>query len=56
MRNLPRVEMPSFQKELGEITGSSGMPCANLLEACREVSDVSADADAYTKAWSTTHK
>jgi hypothetical protein len=49
--------MPRIQKELGEISGSSGMPCANSLGARREAPDVSADGDAYTGgAWSTAHK
>ena len=40
--------MPTFQTALGEITGSSGTPCANSSGDCREVPDVSADADPYT--------
>jgi hypothetical protein len=37
--------MPDYQKALGVVTGSSGTPCANTGGDCREVPDVSADAD-----------
>ena len=40
--------MPNFQETYGEISGSSGTPCANVSGDCREVPDVSADADPYT--------
>ena len=40
--------MPNFQMTLGEITGSSGSPCANSSGNCREVPDVAADADPYS--------
>jgi hypothetical protein len=37
--------MPAYQQALGEVTGSTGTPCANSGGDCREVPDVSADAD-----------
>ena len=37
--------MPAYQQSLGEVSGSSGTPCANAGGDCREVPDVSADAD-----------
>ena len=37
--------MPAYQQALGEVTGSTGTPCANAGGDCREVPDVSADAD-----------
>ena len=37
--------MPSYQKALGVVSGSSGTPCATAGGDCREVPDVSADAD-----------
>ena len=37
--------MPSYQQALGVVSGSSGTPCANAGGDCREVPDVSADAD-----------
>jgi YVTN family beta-propeller protein len=40
--------MPAFQKTLGEVTGSSGTPCGNSSGDCREVPDVSADANPFT--------
>ena len=40
--------MPAFQQALGEITGSSGTPCGNSSGDCREIPDVSADADPST--------
>ncbi len=40
--------MPAFQQALGEVTGSSGTPCGNASGDCREVPDVSADADPST--------
>ncbi|MGC2175513.1 MAG: InlB B-repeat-containing protein, partial [Acidimicrobiales bacterium] len=41
-------DMPTYQTALGEVTGSSGTPCANASGDCREVPDVSADADPYS--------
>jgi YVTN family beta-propeller protein len=41
-------DMPSYQTALGEVTGSSGTPCGNGSGDCREVPDVSADADPYS--------
>ena len=38
-------DMPSYQTSLGTIAGSSGTPCGNASGNCREVPDVSADAD-----------
>ncbi len=37
--------MPAYQQALGTISGSSGTPCANAGGDCRQVPDVSADAD-----------
>ena len=37
--------MPDYQQALGVISGSSGTPCTNTGGDCREVPDVSADAD-----------
>ncbi len=37
--------MPAYQQALGVISGSTGTPCANAGGDCREVPDVSADAD-----------
>ena len=37
--------MPDYQQALGVVGGSSGTPCANSGGDCREVPDVSADAD-----------
>jgi len=37
--------MPSYQQGLGVVSGSSGTPCAAASGDCREVPDVSADAD-----------
>ena len=37
--------MPDYQQALGVVSGSSGTPCANAGGDCREVPDVSADAD-----------
>ncbi len=37
--------MPSYQQTLGVVSGSSGTPCADAGGDCREVPDVSADAD-----------
>ena len=43
-----RFVMPGFQQPLGTVTGSSGTPCGNASGDCREVPDVSADADPST--------
>ena len=40
--------MPAFQQSLGTVTGSSGTPCGNASGDCREIPDVSADADPST--------
>ncbi len=40
--------MPAFQQTLGTVAGSSGTPCGNTSGDCREVPDVSADADPST--------
>ncbi len=40
--------MPAFQQSLGTVSGSSGTPCGNSNGDCREVPDVSADADPST--------
>ena len=40
--------MPAYQQPLGTVTGSSGTPCTNSSGNCREVPDVSADADPST--------
>ncbi len=40
--------MPAFQQSLGTVAGSSGTPCGNVNGDCREVPDVSADADPST--------
>ena len=40
--------MPAYQQALGVVSGSSGTPCANSGGDCREVPDVSADADPST--------
>ena len=37
--------MPAYQQALGMVNGSSGTPCASTGGDCREVPDVSADAD-----------
>ena len=37
--------MPAYQQALGVVSGSSGTPCGNGSGDCREVPDVSADAD-----------
>ncbi len=37
--------MPAYQQALGQVSGSSGTPCADAGGDCREVPDVSADAD-----------
>ena len=37
--------MPVYQEEVGTVTGSSGTPCGVTSGDCREVPDVSADAD-----------
>ena len=37
--------MPAYQQALGVVNGSSGSPCASTGGDCREVPDVSADAD-----------
>ncbi len=37
--------MPAYQQSFGEVSGSTGTPCANAGGDCREVPDVSADAD-----------
>jgi DNA-binding beta-propeller fold protein YncE len=41
-------DMPTYQQALGEVTGSTGTPCANASGDCREVPDVSADADPFS--------
>ena len=43
-----RFVMPAFQQSLGTVTGSSGTPCGNASGDCREIPDVSADADPST--------
>ena len=40
--------MPAFQQALGAVTGSSGTPCGDSTGDCREMPDVSADADPST--------
>ncbi len=40
--------MPAYQQGYGTVSGSSGTPCANATGNCREVPDVSADADPST--------
>ena len=40
--------MPAYQQPLGTVTGSSGTPCSNQAGDCREIPDVSADADPST--------
>ena len=40
--------MPSYQTALGTVSGSSGTPCGAATGDCREVPDVSADADPST--------
>ena len=40
--------MPSYQQPLGTVSGSTGTPCANSSGDCREIPDVSADADPST--------
>ena len=40
--------MPAYQQALGTVSGSSGTPCAASSGDCREVPDVSADADPST--------
>jgi hypothetical protein len=40
--------MPAYQQPLGTVSGSSGTPCAASSGDCREVPDVSADADPST--------
>jgi DNA-binding beta-propeller fold protein YncE len=37
--------MPAYQQALGTVTGSSGTPCVAASGDCREIPDVSADAD-----------
>ncbi len=37
--------MPAYQQSLGTVSGSSGTPCAATGTDCREIPDVSADAD-----------
>src|SRR6202034_2108307 len=37
--------MPAYQQALGQVSGSTGTPCANSGGDCREVPDVAADAD-----------
>jgi len=37
--------MPAYQRAIGVVSGSTGTPCANAGGNCREVPDVSADAD-----------
>ena len=37
--------MPAYQQTLGTVSGSSGTPCAAGSGDCREIPDVSADAD-----------
>ncbi len=40
--------MPAYQQPLGTVTGSTGTPCGNANGDCREIPDVSADADPST--------
>jgi subtilase family serine protease len=40
--------MPSYQQALGVVSGSSGSPCGRGTTPCREVPDVSGNADPYT--------
>ena len=40
--------MPAYQQTLGTVSGSSGTPCANSGGDCREIPDVSADANPST--------
>jgi subtilase family serine protease len=40
--------MPTYQQPLGTVSGSSGTPCNNPDGECREIPDVSADADPST--------
>ncbi len=40
--------MPAYQQPLGTVTGSTGTPCGNSSGDCREIPDVSADADPST--------
>ncbi len=40
--------MPAYQQALGTVTSSSGTPCGNTGGDCREIPDVSADADPST--------
>jgi DNA-binding beta-propeller fold protein YncE len=40
--------MPSYQQALGVVSGSSGAPCGRGSTPCREVPDVSGNADPYT--------
>ena len=37
--------MPAYQQALGTVSGSSGTPCASTGGDCREIPDVSADAN-----------
>jgi hypothetical protein len=37
--------MPAYQQALGTVSGSNGTPCAATSGDCREIPDVSADAD-----------
>ncbi len=40
--------MPAYQQPLGTVSGSTGTPCGNSSGNCREIPDVSADADPST--------
>ncbi len=40
--------MPAYQQSLGTVSGSSGTPCGVSSGDCREIPDVSADADPST--------
>ncbi len=40
--------MPGYQQSLGTVSGSTGTPCAAATGDCREIPDVSADADPST--------
>ena len=48
--------MPDYQQALGTVSGSSGTPCANSGGDCREVPDVSADADPSTRLHRLRHR
>jgi hypothetical protein len=41
-------DMPAYQQSLGTVSGSSATPCGNSDGDCREIPDVSADADPST--------